>query len=243
MGTGSLAPGDQVGLVLDKTNFYAEQGGQVGDRGWIKTDTGSFEVEDTQRLGDSVIHWGKVWEGTIKTGQKATLEVHPLRLDTMRNHTATHLMNWALRKVLGDHVEQKGSLVDPLKTRFDFTHDKPMTTDEIAGSRTARQRQDPRGRTGDGEHDVARRSEEDPRRPRGLRREVPRPGARRHHRQSPPLPPERGTRGVEGETYNSLADPQNRPAKPKNQVLPSPPAPLPGGKRGEIRSNSAEAPT
>jgi alanyl-tRNA synthetase len=131
VGTGSLQAGDQVGLVLDKTNFYAEQGGQVGDAGWIKTDTGSFEVEDTQRLGDSVIHWGKVFEGAIKTGQKATLEVAPARLDTMRNHTATHLMNWALRQVLGDHVEQKGSLVDAEKTRFDFTHDKPMTADEI----------------------------------------------------------------------------------------------------------------
>lgn len=132
VGTGSLACGDQVGLVCDKTNFYAEQGGQVGDAGWIKTDTGTFEVEDTQRLGDSVIHWGKVFEGTVKTGQKATLEVHPARLDTMRNHTATHLMNWALREVLGEHVEQKGSLVDAEKTRFDFTHDKPMTHDEIA---------------------------------------------------------------------------------------------------------------
>jgi alanyl-tRNA synthetase len=132
VGTSSLACGDQVGLVLDQTNFYAEQGGQVGDAGWIKTDSGSFEVEDTQRLGDSVIHWGKVFEGTIKTGQKATLEVDPARLDIMRNHTATHLMNWALRKVLGDHVEQKGSLVDAEKTRFDFTHDKPMTADEFA---------------------------------------------------------------------------------------------------------------
>jgi alanyl-tRNA synthetase len=132
VGTGSLACGDQVGLVLDKTNFYAEQGGQVGDAGWIKSDTGTFKVEDTQRLGDSVIHWGKVWEGTVKTGQKATLEVHPARLDIMRNHTATHLLNWALREVLGDHVEQKGSLVDADKTRFDFTHDKPMTTNEVA---------------------------------------------------------------------------------------------------------------
>ena len=118
--------------MLGQTNFYAEQGGQVGDAGWIKTDTGTFEVEDTQRLGNSVIHWGKVWEGTVKTGQKATLEVSPARLDIMRNHTATHLLNWALRKVLGDHIEQKGSLVDAQKTRFDFTHDKPMTHEEIA---------------------------------------------------------------------------------------------------------------
>lgn len=132
VGTGGLQTGDQVGLVLDKTNFYAEQGGQVGDTGWIKTDTGSFQVEDTQRLGDSVIHWGMVFEGTVTTGQTATLEVDSARLDTMRNHTATHLMNWALRKVLGDHVEQKGSLVDAERTRFDFTHDKPMTPDEFA---------------------------------------------------------------------------------------------------------------
>ena len=132
VGTDNLACGDQVGLVLDKTNFYAEQGGQVGDAGWIKTDTGSFEVEDTQRLGDSVIHWGKVWEGTIKTGQKAALEVNPARLDIMRNHTTTHLLNWALRTVLGEHVDQKGSLVDAEKARFDFTHDKPMTQEEFA---------------------------------------------------------------------------------------------------------------
>jgi alanyl-tRNA synthetase len=129
--SGCVWAGGQVGLVLDRTNFYAEQGGQVGDAGWIKTDTGSFEVEDTQRLGDSVIHWGKVFEGTIKTGQKASLEAQPLRLDTMRNHTATHLLNWALRRVLGDHVEQKGSLVDAEKTRFDFTHDKQMTHEEF----------------------------------------------------------------------------------------------------------------
>ena len=132
VGTGSLACGDQVGLVLGQTNFYAEQGGQVGDAGLIKTDTGTFEVEDTQRLGTSVIHWGKVWEGTVKTGQKAKLEVNPARLDIMRNHTATHLLNSALREVLGEHVDQKGSLVDAEKTRFDFTHDKPMTHEEIA---------------------------------------------------------------------------------------------------------------
>lgn len=129
---GKLLPGDQVGLVLDKTNFYAEQGGQVGDKGFIKTKTGTFEVEDTQRLGDSVLHLGKVHEGTIKIGQPATLEVSSARADTMRNHTATHLMNWALRKVLGEHVDQKGSLVDAMRTRFDFTHNEPLTSQQIA---------------------------------------------------------------------------------------------------------------
>ena len=131
VGAGSVSAGDEIGLVLDKTNFYAEQGGQVGDNGNINTETGSFDVEDTQRLGESIIHWGKVTAGTIKTGQQATLAVDPVRFDTMRNHTATHLMNWALRKVLGEHVEQKGSLVDAEKTRFDFAHDKPLSVREI----------------------------------------------------------------------------------------------------------------
>jgi alanyl-tRNA synthetase len=130
--SGKLNSGDQVALLLDKTNFYAEQGGQAGDKGTIKTRTGTFQVEDTQRLGDAVLHVGKVWEGTIKVGQPATLEVSGGRADTMRNHTTTHLLNWALRKVLGEHIEQKGSLVDPGKTRFDFAHEAPLTTAEIA---------------------------------------------------------------------------------------------------------------
>jgi alanyl-tRNA synthetase len=129
--SGKLGAGDQVALVLDKTCFYAEQGGQVGDAGWIRTKTGTFEVTDTQRLGDSVLHVGKVHEGTIKIDQPATLEVNPARLDTMRNHTSTHLLNWALRKVLGEHVDQKGSLVDAAKTRFDFSHNEPLTGDQI----------------------------------------------------------------------------------------------------------------
>jgi alanyl-tRNA synthetase len=130
--SGKLLPGDQVALVLDKTNFYAEQGGQVGDKGTVSTKTGTFDVEDTQRLGDSVLHVGRVREGAIKVGQAATLQVSGARADTMRNHTATHLLNWALRKVLGEHVEQKGSLVDPLKTRFDFAHNDPLTAEQIA---------------------------------------------------------------------------------------------------------------
>jgi alanyl-tRNA synthetase len=129
---GKLGTGDQVALVLDKTNFYAEQGGQVGDKGTIATTTGTFAVEDTQRLGGAVLHLGKVREGTIKVGQRATLEVSGDRAETMRNHTATHLLNWALRKVLGEHVEQKGSLVDPEKTRFDFSHNEPLSAEQIA---------------------------------------------------------------------------------------------------------------
>src|SRR5213079_2867572 len=121
-----------VALLLDRTNFYAEQGGQIGDVGHIETETGSFVVEDTQRLGDAVLHLGFVEddpEGNwIEVGQQAYPAVNQTRINTMRNHTATHLLNWALRKILGSHVEQKGSLVDVEKTRFDFTHDKPLST-------------------------------------------------------------------------------------------------------------------
>ncbi len=129
---GRLTDGDEAALLLDHTNFYAEQGGQVGDTGAITTDTGRFNVEDTQKLGDAVLHVGRVVEGHIETGQSAVLNVGGARVDTMRNHTATHLMNWALRKVLGGNIDQKGSLVDADKTRFDFTHDKPLSAEEIA---------------------------------------------------------------------------------------------------------------
>jgi alanyl-tRNA synthetase len=128
----TLTAGEQVALLLDRTNFYAEQGGQVGDVGTITDEEGAvFEVEDTQRLGDTVLHVGHLREGTLTVGQQVTAAVDTIRSDTMKNHTATHLMNLALRQVLGDHVEQKGSLVDADKTRFDFTHDKPLTAEEI----------------------------------------------------------------------------------------------------------------
>jgi alanyl-tRNA synthetase len=129
---GTLQRDDEAALILERTCFYAEQGGQIGDAGVIHTDTGRFDVSNTQRLGDCVLHIGQVVRGQIKAGQAATLEVSSARAHTMRNHTATHLLNWALRKVLGDHVEQRGSLVDAEKTRFDFTHDKPLSSEEIA---------------------------------------------------------------------------------------------------------------
>jgi alanyl-tRNA synthetase len=129
--SGHLNQGDVAALLLDGTMFYAEQGGQVGDTGIINTPTGSFDVQDTQKLGESVLHIGRVLEGHLQSGQSATLVVRD-RSDTMRNHTATHLLNWALRYVLGEHVEQKGSLVDTDKTRFDFTHDKTLSPEEIA---------------------------------------------------------------------------------------------------------------
>jgi alanyl-tRNA synthetase len=129
---GKLHVGDEAALLLERTNFYAEQGGQVGDTGTITTGTGVFKVEDTQKLGEAVLHVGRVEDGWIGPGQEASAEVSGVRADTMRNHTATHLLNWALRKVLGEHIEQKGSLVDPDKTRFDFAHPHPLTPEEVA---------------------------------------------------------------------------------------------------------------
>jgi alanyl-tRNA synthetase len=126
----SLKATATVALLLDRTNFYAEQGGQVGDIGRITDDGMEFIVEDTQRLGDSVLHSGVLTVGTVKVGQTVTATVTD-RTSTVRNHTATHLLNLALRDVLGSHVEQKGSLVDAEKTRFDFSHDKPLTADEV----------------------------------------------------------------------------------------------------------------
>jgi alanyl-tRNA synthetase len=129
--SGKLEEDVEVALLLDRTNFYAEQGGQVGDIGAITTPTGRFEVDDSQKLGDSVLHVGHLVEGKIEPGQEGFLEVAGIRADTMRNHTATHLLNWALRKVLGDHIEQKGSLVDAEKTRFDFAHTGPLSPEEV----------------------------------------------------------------------------------------------------------------
>jgi alanyl-tRNA synthetase len=133
--TGNLGlTDDTVGdaLILDRTCFYAEAGGQVGDKGTIKTPTAEFDVHRTYKLGKTVAHLGMLFEGVIQVGQTATLLVNEEREFTRKNHTATHLMNWALRKVLGNHVDQKGSLLDAEKTRFDFTHDKPLSPEEIA---------------------------------------------------------------------------------------------------------------
>jgi alanyl-tRNA synthetase len=134
--SGKLSANQEVALLLDRTDFYAEQGGQVGDFGAIDTDTGTFAVTDTQRLGDTVLHIGYVEDDPqgnwIAQGQTAYPAVNMTRINTMRNHTATHLMNWALRNVLGEHVEQKGSLVDSEKTRFDFTHENALTEPQVA---------------------------------------------------------------------------------------------------------------
>jgi len=124
---------ESLGIVLDRTPFYAESGGQVGDRGVLRTDTAVFRVEDTQKHGQFYIHQGRYEKGQFRRGDKVTAEVDALlRRATMLNHSATHLMHKALRDVLGAHVQQKGSLVDDHHTRFDFSHFAPMTPEQIA---------------------------------------------------------------------------------------------------------------
>jgi alanyl-tRNA synthetase len=130
--SGQLTEDAQAALLLNRTTFYAEQGGQIGDVGIIQTPTGRFEVTSTERKGDWVLHWGIVAEGHIEPDQQAMVQVDSRRSDTMRNHTATHLLNFALRKVLGDHIEQKGSLVDDQKLRFDFSHPQAVTSEQLA---------------------------------------------------------------------------------------------------------------
>ncbi|MGB7503648.1 MAG: alanine--tRNA ligase, partial [Azonexus sp.] len=128
-----LNEGEMGVVVLDDTPFYAESGGQVGDRGALQSVHGIFAVEDTQKIQATVFgHHGVVKTGTITVGNNVAARVDVLaRMRTMRNHSATHLLHKALREVLGDHVQQKGSQVDPDKTRFDFVHNQPLTNSEI----------------------------------------------------------------------------------------------------------------
>ncbi|MDD2893961.1 MAG: alanine--tRNA ligase [Halothiobacillaceae bacterium] len=128
-----LHEGEMGVVVLDDTPFYAESGGQVGDRGELRSVHGIFAVEDTQKIQASVFgHHGVVKTGTLSVGNGVTARVDVLaRMRIMRNHSATHLLHKALREVLGTHVQQKGSQVDPDKTRFDFVHNQPMTNAEI----------------------------------------------------------------------------------------------------------------
>ena len=125
---------EEVGVVvLDCSPFYAESGGQVGDRGVLYSKPIRFEVSDTQKQGDTILHFGVVTEGELRLGDKLKAEVdESLRTDTVRNHSGTHLLHAALRAVLGDHVVQKGSLVAPDRLRFDFSHFEPLTPEELA---------------------------------------------------------------------------------------------------------------
>ena len=128
-----IASGQNAIVVLDTTPFYAESGGQVGDKGELVAASGTFEVTDTQKIQAEVFgHHGTLKTGVLKVGDKLEARVNTaLRARTMRNHSVTHIMHKALHDVLGPHVQQKGSLVDTDKTRFDFAHDKPMTDEEI----------------------------------------------------------------------------------------------------------------
>ncbi|MFT5120811.1 MAG: alanyl-tRNA synthetase [Psychrobacter glaciei] len=129
----SLTEGMEGVVVLDRTPFYAEGGGQVGELGEIRTASGVFEVQDTKKSGQAIIHYGVVTMGDISTKQTAEAQVlSSIRAASAKNHSATHLLHAALREVLGDEVTQKGSLVSSEVLRFDFSYDKPVSTAEIS---------------------------------------------------------------------------------------------------------------
>ena len=120
-------------VVLDRSPFYAESGGQVGDRGELRSGSACFQVTDTQKQGSAILHSGVLTEGELVVGTRVNAQVDACRRGaTVRNHSATHLLHAALRQVLGDHVVQKGSLVEPARLRFDFSHYQPLTTAEIS---------------------------------------------------------------------------------------------------------------
>ena len=129
-----LHEGEEGIVVLDNTPFYAESGGQIGDSGVITAVSGRFEVADTQKIKAAVFgQYGKVAAGSLKVGEDVTAAIDSdIRAANMRNHSATHLMHAALREVLGEHVEQKGSLVTAERTRFDISHQQAITAEEIA---------------------------------------------------------------------------------------------------------------
>ena len=127
-----IKEGDQVGIILDKTVFYAESGGQVGDTGIIETESSLFNVVDCKKVGTHFMHFGHLKHGAISTGDKVKVEIDTERRQSITcNHSATHLLHEALRLVLGDHVEQRGSMVDGDRFRFDFSHDTSVSAEEI----------------------------------------------------------------------------------------------------------------
>jgi alanyl-tRNA synthetase len=130
---GAEAAGQDVAVILDQTNFYAEMGGQVGDTGELRSKTnGVMDVTTARSAGGFILHVGNMIEGHFRVGDHVTATLAGVRPRTEKNHTATHLANWALREVLGEGVQQKGSLVDPDKLRFDFSHGKSLGEDELA---------------------------------------------------------------------------------------------------------------
>jgi alanyl-tRNA synthetase len=127
-----LTEGEEGGIILNRTPFYGESGGQVGDCGWLRSETARFEVRDTQKRGEAHIHLGRVKSGQVKIGHRFNAQVDATRRQaTVLNHSATHLLHAALREVLGEHVTQKGSLVTPERLRFDFSHPKAVTSVEL----------------------------------------------------------------------------------------------------------------
>ncbi len=129
--SGALAIGDDAAVILEKTCFYAESGGQVGDKGIIKSSSGEFAVQATEKIADCIVHRGKLVKGSMQVGDEVDAIVDESRRQSRSNHTATHLLQWALQQVLGRHVAQQGSLVCPEYLRFDFTSPKALKPQEI----------------------------------------------------------------------------------------------------------------
>ena len=125
--------GDEIEVITNQTPFYGESGGQVGDQGYIFTSDSKIKVNDTQKkMGDLFVHYGKIEKGSISIGQHVNLEIDILKRNNSRaNHSATHLLHESLRRTLGKHVTQKGSLVSPERLRFDFSHNKPIEKEEM----------------------------------------------------------------------------------------------------------------
>ena len=128
----SASQGMRVAVVLDNTPFYAESGGQVGDSGYLRCGEATVEIVDCQKSGEHNLHIGSVINGNLRVGDQLSAEVDPtVRQATALNHSATHLVHEALKQVLGEHVEQKGSLVDSQKLRFDFSHNESVNAEQI----------------------------------------------------------------------------------------------------------------
>ena len=133
-GADVLVEGSPGRIVLEATPFYPEGGGQIGDRGRISSDTGVFLVEDTRRSASHIVHIGRVLEGEIRIGQDSKASVdRPHREGVRQSHTATHLLHWGLREILGEHARQRGSLVEPGRLRFDFSHFERVPPDLLGG--------------------------------------------------------------------------------------------------------------
>lgn len=132
-----LKSGEKGSIILDQTPFYAESGGQIGDQGVLRSNSSLFHVLDTQKQGQAFVHIGKCEQGQLKIGDTVSAEVNTeRRVAAVLNHTATHLLHMVLRQVLGEHVIQKGSLVEPERLRFDFSHNTSLSADEIKNIET-----------------------------------------------------------------------------------------------------------